>query len=246
MGKLFFSSLFGLLLCGQVAMADCTDWTGFYVGGQVGRGWSSTHWKYLNANPYDATGPGSPIISTTNKFHRSNVVGGGQIGFNYQYGWFVASLEAACTSGGFSYRKLNVVQSIFAPSQQFVKTDIPLFAMGMGRVGFLVHPDWMIYGKGGYSGARVKTSGQTFPPVPPLFLDWKTSKWHNGWVVGAGLEYRVSTLISVGAEYNYISLNSVTHVGAVSGGAIGPDNQVKHRVDGHLQTAMLRLNFIFW
>ncbi len=235
-----------MLLSGHAAIANCNDWTGLYVGGQVGRGWESSHWKYLNVNPYNSDGPNEPILGTANKFHRSNVVGGGQIGFNYQWDWVVASLEAACTSGGFSEKKLNVVQSIFAPSQEIIKTAIPVFAMGVGRIGFLVHSDWMLYGKGGYAGAKVKTSGQTFPPVPPLVLDWNTSKWHNGWVAGAGLEYRVNRVIIVGVEYNYISLTKTTHVGAVSGGNIGPANQIRHSVDAKVQTAVFGVNFIIW
>ncbi len=246
MTKFFFYSLFGILLWGQLATAECIDWTGLYVGAQVGRGWPSTHWKYLNVNPYDANGPGQPILGTTNNFHRSKVIGGAQLGFNVQFRKFVASLEAACVCGGFSHRKLNVVQSIFPSSEQILETDISPFALGTGRIGFLVHPVWLIYGKGGYAGARIKTSGKTSPSFAGLNLDWHTSKWHNGWVAGAGLEYWVSRIITVGVEYNYISLNRLTHVGAVSGGIIGPENQIRHNVDSHLQTFMARLNFIIW
>lgn len=246
MVKIFFCSLLGILLCGHIGTAECIDWTGLYVGAQVGRGWPSTHWKYLNANPYDANGPGQPVLGTTNNFHRSHVIGGAQLGFNVQFWKIVSGLEAACIGGGFSQRKLNVVQSIFPSSEQIVKNDISPFALGTGRIGFLFLPAWLIYGKGGYAGARVKTSGKTSPSIPGLNLDWHSSKWHSGWVAGGGLEYWISTFLTVGVEYNYISLHKQNHVGHVSGGAIGPGNQIVHSVDPHLQTFMARLNFIIW
>jgi outer membrane immunogenic protein len=245
MTKVFFCSLFGVMLFVAAATANCPDWTGLYVGGQFGRGWAHAHWKYLNGNPYDSNGPGEPILGAKNNFSRSNVVGGAQIGFNYQYRSFLAGIEGACAAGGFSEKKFNVV-SIFPSSDQIVKVDFSPFAMGVGRIGYLLLPEWLIYAKGGYAGARVKTRGQTIPPITGLILDWSTSKWHNGWVVGAGLEYMAYSFITVALEYDYVSLDKLKHVGSVSGGAIGPGDQVEHSVKANLQTLMVRLNFIIW
>ena len=83
------------------------------------------------------------------------------------------------------------------------------------------------------------------PAVPPLLLNWNTAQWHDGYVVGVGAEYRVAKNVTLGLEYNYIGLNTSNHVGAVSGGAIGPANQIVHSVNGNVQSVTARLNFLF-
>ena len=66
------------------------DWTGFYVGGNVGYSWG-------NSNVPTLTDPGPPstmLNSASNKFNMDGVVGGGQIGYNWQRDRWVFGLEA--------------------------------------------------------------------------------------------------------------------------------------------------------
>ena len=51
--------------------------------------------------------------------------------------------------------------------------------------------------------------------------------------------------ITLGLEYDFIRLNSKDHTGAISGGAIGPANQVVHSVNADIHAVMLRVNLLF-
>ena len=219
-------------------------WTGFYVGAQIGGAWAKSDWTYQNINPYDSLGPAGPITGSANSFSMSALAGGVQFGFNYQINRLVLGVEGSWTATGLSQTNPNVVQ-VFAPfSTQTVKTEITDYATVTGRFGVLVDPTWLVYGKGGYAVANIETSGTTTPAVQGLNLNWNTKQWHNGWIGGGGVEHRLWKNVTLGVEYNYIQLDSAIHTGAVSGGIIGPANQIVHSVNGNIQTIMARLNIL--
>jgi outer membrane immunogenic protein len=175
----------------------------------------------------------------------SSWIAGVQAGCNYQFAsrW-VIGFEGGWSGTDLNQTNNNVVQS-FAGSLQTVRTRIDSIATATARVGYAFTPLWLLYAKGGYAGGDIKTSGRTSPPVGVLALDWDTSQWHNGWTIGAGGEYRVAKNVSVGLEYDFVRLNSEDHVGAVSGGGIGPGNQVVHSVSADVHSVTARVNFLF-
>jgi outer membrane immunogenic protein len=126
-----------------------------------------------------------------------------------------------------------------------VATSINSLFTVTGRLGYSFSPGWLGYVKGGYASAKVDTAGVTNPPVAGLLLNWNTSQWHDGFVVGVGGEYKITQNITLGLEYDYVGLSTSDHVGPVSGGAITADNQIVHRVNGNIQSVMARLNFLF-
>ncbi len=222
-----------------------TTWTGCYIGGQVGGAWSDTSWQYRNINPYNSIGPAGPILAANQDFDASSWIAGGQVGCNYEFAnrW-VIGVEGSWTATDLKQTKDNVVQ-IFAPSLQSVTTEIKSIATITGRLGYSTDPAWLIYAKGGYARGRIETSGRTSPPMPGLDLDWDTSSWHNGWIIGGGVEYRLWRNVIVGVEYGYVRLNEKNHVGAVSGGAITAANQVEHGVDADIHSVVARISYLF-
>src|SRR5271155_4236849 len=71
------------------------SWTGFYVGGNVGYGWGSSS---VNATFVDTAGIFLSTGSTT--VHPDGVIGGGQIGYNWQSGNWVPGFEADIQGSG--------------------------------------------------------------------------------------------------------------------------------------------------
>jgi outer membrane immunogenic protein len=220
------------------------SWTGCYIGGHAGGAYSETHWTYRNINPYDAPGAGGPILATNNDFKASSWIGGGQIGCNIQYDRVVIGAEGSWSGTDLDQTNLNVVQ-IFAPSIQTVNTTIKSLGMATVRAGYVVMPSLLAYVKGGYASGRVQTSGQTIPPIPGLNLNWTTSQRHSGHTVGGGLEVLTQDRFTFAMEYDFVRLNSRDHVGAVSGGAIGPANQIVHSVVSDVHAVTLRANYLF-
>lgn len=104
------------------------SWTGFYAGGNIGAGWSSSTLTY---NP---TGIGWG-------FNQAGFVGGGQIGFNYQVSNAVLGIEADA-----DWTSLNNKSGVVAGLQS--KLDTPWMTTVAGRLG-AAYGNWLVFAKGG-------------------------------------------------------------------------------------------------
>src|SRR5438270_3879828 len=84
------------------------NWTGCYIGGNVGGGWARTSQTQIAK-------VGGPVIVPANDFGRSdsdgNFIGGGQIGCDYQFGQFVIGAQGMADFG--DIRSSHVVPTAF-------------------------------------------------------------------------------------------------------------------------------------
>ncbi|HET9244393.1 MAG TPA: hypothetical protein VFO15_01195, partial [Xanthobacteraceae bacterium] len=71
------------------------SWAGFYLGGQVGYGTDSVRWRNLGASAFF-----SPLNSVT-RDRGSGVIGGGQLGYNFQYNRLVFGIEGSVSAADF-------------------------------------------------------------------------------------------------------------------------------------------------
>jgi outer membrane immunogenic protein len=71
------------------------------------------------------------------------------------------------------------------------------------RAGYLVTEKALVYVRGGYANARVRTT-----LVPVTGAPVVSSDNLDGWQVGGGIEYAISDHISARAEYRYSDLGS--------------------------------------
>src|ERR1700746_2455792 len=71
------------------------SWAGFYLGGQVGYGMDSVRWRNLGASAFF-----SPPNSLTLD-RGSGVIGGGQLGYNFQYNRLVLGIEGSVSAADF-------------------------------------------------------------------------------------------------------------------------------------------------
>jgi outer membrane immunogenic protein len=177
-----------------VPVVPAFTWTGFYVGGNVGWGWT-------NANLTD-TGPGFPpgfgqifpLGSVTN-LTQNGFLGGGQIGFNYQFGQLVAGLEA-----DFDYTAIKNSQTA-AGFGAGAYTD-PWTGTVAARLGWAFDRA-LVYGKGG--GAWMQEKYNVTAPDGSA----ATGTFNRlGFVVGAGFEYAVWDFVTFKVEYNYLNFGS--------------------------------------
>lgn len=228
-------------LSSENANAICNQWDGFYFGGNIGAAWSTTKWSYLNVNPYDATDPDQPILATSNRFYTSRLLGGAQVGFNYQICQFILGPELGYFWGNFAKSKPNVVQ-IFAPFEEDVKSTYKRIYTATGRFGTTVNPNWLLYGKGGYAGTMMYTKGSVTQNFAGGLFDWDSAKHHNGWVVGAGSEHRVMEHLCIGVEYNYVQFSTIKQVGGIA--VVNSNNQVEHNVKANIQNVLFRINIL--
>jgi outer membrane immunogenic protein len=110
------------------------NWTGFYIGGQVGGGWFSTQGTSIDAT---ASFPAGFVHNTING---SGFLGGGYAGYNYQINQFVIGID-----GDYSWAHLKGSGSDISPINFGTTTHdetVKWIATVTGRVGYAVN-NWM-------------------------------------------------------------------------------------------------------
>ncbi len=143
------------------------SWTGFYIGAHIGSGWGTKEWDDAKPNAtacshtsppgqfcFVPPGPGVGPITEGLIFNSSHTVngflGGGQIGFNYQVGWWVWGAEVQGSFADLTGHGTCGFEGLLNCSS---KVDgIATFA---GRLGFAVDRA-LIYMKGGGAWAHDK------------------------------------------------------------------------------------------
>ena len=189
------------------------SWTGFYVGGHVGYGWGG--------RSIDVTTLPSPVLFDEIPFgfdlNTHGIIGGGQIGYNWQLApkW-VAGLEADFSWSGISgdsTRAPIFFLSTSAPmlgSSHLVREKLDWFGTVRGRLGFLAIDRLMLYGTGGLAYGKVDyTAFQDInPAIPGNQFSGSSNKTKTGWTVGGGFEWALVNNWSVKGEYLYVDLGS--------------------------------------
>ncbi len=107
--------MFVLLLSGFAQAQTRFDWSGFYLGGNVGSNWVdySSHGFTDLLNTQPLPGPHTTLVASTPGFDNTNAafLGGGQAGYNQQFGWFVLGFE-----GDFDGTSSSTTKSLFVPA----------------------------------------------------------------------------------------------------------------------------------
>jgi outer membrane immunogenic protein len=211
------------------------SWTGLYVGINAGGTWSSsntvdTDTSDVFGNPGLGGGTASGIVSAalataSVPVSTSGFIGGGQIGYNYQFAnSFVVGLEADIQGVAASNGTTSVFSQAPIPGFPGISDDQTLLSsrrldyLGTvrGRLGFTITPTLLVYGTGGlaYGGVDASTSiNQAFTnqtAVNPFSSFGSLSTSRVGWTAGGGLEWLFAPNWSVKAEYLYYDLGSAS------------------------------------
>ncbi|MFL5092400.1 MAG: outer membrane protein [Xanthobacteraceae bacterium] len=185
------------------------NWSGFYIGGNVGGKWADQDGdifldQVVGFTPLGLVGFGNGGNGSNGAF-----VGGGQIGFNWQTGAWVWGVE-----GDFQGTSLDrtfvccgpLVPAFFVPGDTFsVKNDWQ--ASFRGRLGY-AWDRFMVYATGGVAFANIEATVALQPvgAVPGLFAS--ASDTLTGWTAGGGIEFGLWDNWSLGVEYRFSSFDS--------------------------------------
>jgi outer membrane immunogenic protein len=171
------------------------SWTGFYIGANVGGGYSQK--TFIDNDP--AFGP--PIGGIDGSPKPSGWVGGLQAGYNYQINSILLGLE-----GDFTWLGAKSSFSCFpllAP--QTCTADPEWVAALTGRLGVVTGPA-LFYVKGGPAWVRdtyTDIAGPTaLPPADPNVF-YVGHDIRSGWTAGVGVEYMFLPSWSLRLEYDY-------------------------------------------
>ncbi len=185
----------------MVPVVTAYNWTGCYIGGNVGGKWARTSGS-VNVAPAGIGGPGAVLFGSETS---ATPIFGGQIGCNYQpqgSNW-VFGIEGDVDWHRWS-RTNTLVGTVPFP---FVAGDVYDFrsrwqASVRGRIGY-AWDRWMLYATGGAAATNVEV-GANFIAIgifPATVVSDSKTIW--GPTVGLGFEYAFWNNLSFGLEGRY-------------------------------------------
>lgn len=213
------------------APAPVANWTGCYVGANVGGGWQRNSVLDFLAGFNAGSDTGSGIV------------GGGQVGCDYQFAnnWVVGiqdMLDGASIKGSHIYP--GTLTETLGANTRWIDTLT-------GRLGYTVTPQTLLYLKGGGAWARINYTDSNpiaAPPVPAYAGQGNATR--SGWTLGGGAEYAFLRNWSAFAEYDYIDLGS-RNVSLTynCGAACFFANPYTYRISHNVSELLLGINYRF-
>ncbi len=209
------------------------NWTGFYVGGNIGYSWGNANSNFNNAFGF----LGLPDVPISTSQRLDGLIGGGQIGYNWQANntWvfgleadFQGSGEKGSSSISDPFRFEEVLPVLLTdPVVNGAVTltnsvDIQWFGTVRGRVGALVNPTTLVYGTGGLAYGGISASGTLTNSIPSLLASrtasFGGSATEVGWTLGAGIEGAIPNTSNWTWKLEYLYID----FGAFSGNGVTP------------------------
>ncbi|MGO9358115.1 MAG: outer membrane protein [Xanthobacteraceae bacterium] len=220
-----------------VMIEPVASWTGCYGGVNIGTGWQGVH----PTDPLTA-----PFPFDLGSDNGVGVVGGGQVGCDYQFAsnW-VVGIQGMFDGAGVT--SSHIVPFAYGlDNTETLTSKTGWFATLTGRIGYTVLPQGLLYFKGG--AAWVNTRYSDVDPTPVLYTPFsgQASATRAGWTVGGGGEYAFLPNWSVFAEYDYTGLGTRGTAFTYNCGAgCGFSNPYYFSEKQSLQTVLVGLNYRF-
>ena len=178
------------------------NWSGFYIGGNVGGLWDRSRWTDIFGNTIG--------LDLTSGSNGSATIGGVHGGFNYQLGQLVLGIEGDYeatkirSSFGAAALCAGFPPGICTTSQDWV-------ASLRGRAGVSFNR-LLVYGTGGVAFTDI---GHT--TVFPGFVGASVygTQSRTGWVAGLGAEYAITNNWIAGVEWKHFDFGSTTVTAAL-------------------------------
>lgn len=202
-----------------VPYAASYNWTGFYVGGEVGGDWVTSQGTVGTPGP-----PAFPPGTVLNPIDYSGVLGGAYAGYNYQINQFVLGIDGDYTWADLTGTSKEV--SIVNGNILDRSSSIKWISTVTGRLGY-ANNNWLFFAKGGWAWAgRFSTSGVEDTAAGVLVSTQTVADTRNGGTVGAGVEWGFATHWSAKLEYDYVKFatSNATVMGVSAAGVaeLGP------------------------
>ncbi len=225
-------------------------WTGFYIGLNAGGVFGQN--QNVNTTTLDAF---KPPVGAFSASAASSIpvgggigfIGGGQIGYNQQFGDFVIGAEAdfhgttangSAIAVGASYDPLSGAAPLTVTTAQKSLQNLGTLR---GRVGYLATPTLLVYGTGGfaYGQTNLNISRTTYDTAGLYGSALGTTSFmsfRDGWAAGGGFEWMFWPGWSAKLDYLYYDL------GTLSPGMDGIGHTQNSAAWGYLAAPSTRFN----
>jgi outer membrane immunogenic protein len=210
------------------------DWTGIYVGGHIGGG------MLVDSVSQNGISPGGFNLSSSGNLRPTGVIGGAQIGANYEFTPWVVGIEASWTDSAIDGNTLMGCSGVCAigatptPQERFT-SQAKWFAALTGRVGYAAN-DWLFYAKAGGGWMNVRYTEDLLGIGGVTAQTQVLTDSRTGFTVGAGIEFGLVENLSGKIEYDFYDFGSKNY----NFNAITPVS-----VSSNLHTIIVGLNYRF-
>jgi len=209
--------------------APAWSWTGLYLGINGGYSWgrSRTDTAFATTGGVPIVPPAGSVTSTSANLNGG--IFGGQIGYNWQNGSWLAGLEtdiqwsgekgsstllcASTATGGVCLPTLTFLPAGATGSVLTLDQKLKWFGTLRGRLGLLPAPTWVVYITGGLAYGQISTDA-TLASFTAAGLATSavtsSSTTKTGWTIGGGVEGRISGNWTGRIEYLYMDFGSVS------------------------------------
>jgi outer membrane immunogenic protein len=235
--QFFLASADAMALAGTALAADLPiappppppvfTWTGIYIGGYGGGEVTRTSYNTLVGAPLSPFSHLTPVdiagvdAAGSQTLTRGGFTMGGELGYNWQIGWFVLGVETDIggVTGGTKSNNVGLINGtgsgpgVFFPFALNQRVSNGLYGTARGRLG-VAFDRVLVYGTGGLA----YTSGHyIFTYTDGLFPAAGTSTTADkvGYVVGGGVEYALTNNVSIKGEFLYTQYGKVSTSGLI-------------------------------
>jgi len=171
------------------------NWNGFYIGAYMGADWGHTNWNFGDGVSIDP--------------HFAGLLGGGEIGYNYQVGKWVFGVEG-------DVGRTNARGAQPCPTGFFYNCEINTnwLSTATARIGYAYWDRLLTYVKAGAVIAQDRadivcdTGSRPTGGIVDGCPSQSDSKTRAGWTVGWGTEFGLTQNLSVKTETMYFDLGS--------------------------------------
>jgi outer membrane immunogenic protein len=201
------------------------NWTGFYIGGNVGYSWGRSSDTSSLTN-----GAGTTLFTSGGSSNLDGVLGGGQIGYNWQVQNWVWGFEAdiqgtdergsrdlTCPTGVCTPPIVGALVVPGAAVPITLNQKIDWFGTVRARGGILVTPKVLLYGTGGLAYGGVNSS----ETIGVGGFGFSNTDTRVGYTVGAGIEGAIGGNWTAKLEYLYVDLGRTSGAFATTIPALG-------------------------
>lgn len=177
------------------------SWTGFYVGGELGGGWSRS--TTTNIDPTGGFPPGfvnAPV-------NMNGFLGGGYAGYNYQFNNIVVGIDGYYDGASLSGTARDVSPGPGVGNVSIKNENMRWDSAITGRLGF-ANNNWLFFAKGGWAWAGFHGTGVTTTALGGAVGSGTSSDTRDGGTVGVGVEYGFTPHWSAKVEYDYVKFRT--------------------------------------
>jgi outer membrane immunogenic protein len=184
------------------------DWTGIYLGGHIGGG------MLVDSVSQNGASAGGFGLATTGNLRPAGVIGGLQVGANYEFAPWVVGIEGSFTDSAIEGNTLIPCAGtcLFgagptAITQERFTSQAQWFAAVTGRAGYAAN-DWLFYAKAGGAWTRVRYTEDLLTAGGVTATTQNLNDNRTGFTVGAGIEFGLVENISAKVEYDFYDFGS--------------------------------------